>query len=264
MFLLKLLIVPLFLLGISLAARRWGPGVGGLLAGFPVVTGPILFFISLEQGPQFAALAAQGSLLAVVACIAFGVAYSHSGRRLAWFCSALLGLLAWLGSAAALANFSGSLPWAAALTLLAVATGPLWLPPAAGPEQPAAPLSRSELGARMLAGALLVTAVTAVAASLGTRWAGLMAMFPVLGMVLGVFSLRRSGPLFVARLFLGMFRGFYSFAAFCASLVLLLPVIPVGAAFATALTFAVLVQAGVYRVTASTTPSKLTPLRRAS
>jgi hypothetical protein len=75
MLLLKLLIVPLFLCGVSLAARRWGPQIGGLLAGFPVVTGPILFFLSVEQGSEFAARAAQGSLLAVIACIAFGVAY---------------------------------------------------------------------------------------------------------------------------------------------------------------------------------------------
>lgn len=250
MLLLKLMIVPLFLAGISLAARRWGPHVGGLLAGFPVVTGPILFFLSLEQGPRFAAQAARGSLLAVVACVAFGVVYCHSGRRLAWPLSISLGLLAWFGSAAALAHFPGDLPLAAALTLLTVTIGPLLLPPSAEPDQPAASLPGAELGARMLAGALLVLAVTAVAASVGTRWAGLIAMFPVLGTVLGVFSLKRSGPLFVARLIRGMFRGFYSFATFCVSAAMLLSVIPVATAFAISLAAALFVQAGVYRATA--------------
>jgi hypothetical protein len=116
----------------------------------------------------------------------------------------------------------------------------------------------------MLAGAVLVIAVSAVAASVGTRWAGLMAMFPVLGTVLGVFSLQRSGPLFVARLFRGMFRGFYSFTAFCVSAALLLPVIPPSVAFGTAVAVALAVQAGVYWATAPNNSSKPTPLRGAA
>jgi len=175
-----------------------------------------------------------------------------------------LGLLAWLGSAAALAAFPFGLPWAALLALLAATGGPLLLPPSAESDQPAAPLPRTELGARMVAGALLVVAVTAIAASVGTRWAGLWAMFPVLGTVLGVFSLRRSGPLFVARLFQGMFRGFYSFTAFCVAAALLLPVVSSGVAFGTAVAVALAVQAGVYRATAPNNPPKPTPLRGAA
>ncbi|MEO8224519.1 MAG: hypothetical protein ABI661_06915, partial [Gammaproteobacteria bacterium] len=138
------------------------------------------------------------------------------------------------------------------------------LPRSAEPAQPAAPLPKLELGARMLAGAVLVAAVTAVASSVGTRWAGLMAMFPVLGTVLGIFSLRRSGPLFVARLFHGMFRGFYSFAAFCVSVALLLPATPATTAFAAAVAVALAVQAGVYWATAPRKSSRPTPLRGAA
>ena len=48
---LKLLLVPCFLLLVSLAGRRWGAHVVGWLAGLPVVAGPILYFLALEQGP---------------------------------------------------------------------------------------------------------------------------------------------------------------------------------------------------------------------
>lgn len=260
MLLLKLLIVPLFLAGISVAARRWGPQVGGLLAGFPVVTGPILYFLSLEQGVPFAAKAAQGSLLAVVACIAFGVAYSHGSRRLAWPLTVILGLSSWSAAALVLSQLQVGLPVAAGLTLLALAASPLLLPSGLESAQPAQPLSRMELAARMVAGAALVVAVTAVAGVVGTRWAGLMAMFPVLGTVLGVFSHRRSGPLFVARLFRGMFRGFYSFATFCISLSLLLELLPAAGAFAASVALAMLVQAGVYWATAPDISSRPTPL----
>ncbi len=52
--LLKLLLVPALIWAITLAAHRWGPAVGGWLSGFPVVSGPILLFLVLERGPDFA------------------------------------------------------------------------------------------------------------------------------------------------------------------------------------------------------------------
>ena len=55
MLLLKLLVIPGFLLLISLAGKRWGPSVAGWLSGLPVVVGPILFFLAIEQGQLFAA-----------------------------------------------------------------------------------------------------------------------------------------------------------------------------------------------------------------
>ncbi|RON08058.1 hypothetical protein BK659_17630 [Pseudomonas brassicacearum] len=50
--LLKLSLIPGFLLLISLAGKRWGPSVAGWLSGLPVVVGPILFFLAVEQGPH--------------------------------------------------------------------------------------------------------------------------------------------------------------------------------------------------------------------
>jgi len=55
---LKLLLVPALLAAISMAGKRWGPGVAGWLAGFPSLTGPILLFLALERGPEFTTQAA--------------------------------------------------------------------------------------------------------------------------------------------------------------------------------------------------------------
>jgi hypothetical protein len=38
---IKLLLTPILMIAISWAARRWGPGIGGLLAGLPLTSGPI-------------------------------------------------------------------------------------------------------------------------------------------------------------------------------------------------------------------------------
>jgi hypothetical protein len=246
MLLLKLLVVPIFLALITLAARRWGPGVGGLLAGFPVVTGPILYFLAIEQGSDFAAAAAKGSLLAVVACVAFGVVFSLSAFRFTWASSILLGWMAWLVAATIFAVVS--LPLAACTTLAILAA---WLGRRiafvkGNSASPSLALPKSELLARMAAGAMLVLTVTTIASIVGTRWAGLIAMFPVLGSVLGVFSLRRNGPVYVAQLFRGMFLGFVSFASFCTTVSLLLGELSPMLAFSASVLTAMLVQSIVY------------------
>ena len=71
--LLKLFLVPLLIALVTLAGRRWGPGVAGWLSAFPVVAGPILFFIAVEQGADFAANAAVGTLSAVLAMLSASV-----------------------------------------------------------------------------------------------------------------------------------------------------------------------------------------------
>lgn len=67
--LIKLLLTPCLMLGVSLAARKWGAFWGGLLSGLPLTSGVILTFLAIEQGTQFAhhtALAAIPGLAAVL------------------------------------------------------------------------------------------------------------------------------------------------------------------------------------------------------
>ena len=59
MILLKLLLVPLLLAAVTLAGRRWGQSVAGWLGSFPIVAGPILLILSIENGAGFGARAAQ-------------------------------------------------------------------------------------------------------------------------------------------------------------------------------------------------------------
>ncbi|MEO4009321.1 hypothetical protein [Chromobacterium piscinae] len=84
MLLLKLLLVPALIWLISAAARKWGPGVAGALAGFPVITGSILLILTLEQGPDFARQAALASAMGAAANVVFGIAYSWAALRWRW------------------------------------------------------------------------------------------------------------------------------------------------------------------------------------
>ncbi|HEX6121994.1 MAG TPA: hypothetical protein VFY89_02485, partial [Ktedonobacterales bacterium] len=62
MFWLKLLLTPAFIGGASLAGRRWGVVVSGLLVGLPLTSGPIALFLALDHGASFATAAALGIL----------------------------------------------------------------------------------------------------------------------------------------------------------------------------------------------------------
>ena len=75
----------------------------------------------------------------------------------------------------------------------------------------------------MLVGALLTFTVTTLAGALGEAWSGILAVFPVIGLVLAVFTHTTLGPTHVTQVYRGMVKGLYSFVAFFLTLTLLLP-----------------------------------------
>lgn len=82
--LIKLFTTPALIWASTLAARRWGPVIGGGLAGLPFISGPASLFIAVQYGTPFAASAAASSLLGAVASCCYCLAYAHSARRFGW------------------------------------------------------------------------------------------------------------------------------------------------------------------------------------
>lgn len=248
---LKLTLVPLFLLLVSIAGRRWGPSIAGWLAGLPVVAGPILFLVAVERGPAFGAHAALLSLSAIAASEAFSFAYAWTCRRHRWPLALALaaGLAAWAAAASALARLPATPPAATAVAFAATCFGQSCLPRGAT-LAPRAPLSHADLAGRLAAGAALALAVTSLAGALGPAWSGLLAVFPLLGSVLAVSSHRAHGPDFVVPLLRGMVFGRFSFAAFCLCVALTLPRQPALQAFAEAAALSVAVQGATKRLAA--------------
>src|SRR5690606_3315319 len=105
---------------------------------------------------------------------------------------------------------------------------------------------RAELGLRMLAGALLVLAITAAAGALGTTWSGLLTIFPIATSVLAVSSQRSGGAAQTQHLLRGLGTGLYGLTAFFAVLALALERWGVGGAFFAALVAAGSTQAAVF------------------
>lgn len=75
-FLIKLIAAPLLLALATLAARRWGTVLGGILIGLPLISGPISVFLAIENGAGFAVETARGALAGTVALAVFTCVYA--------------------------------------------------------------------------------------------------------------------------------------------------------------------------------------------
>jgi hypothetical protein len=250
---LELLVAPALVGASTLAARRWGQQIGGLVSAFPAIVGPVLLIAALEHGPAFAARAAGGTLLGLVALSAFVLVYGRVATRAAW-----PGTLAAAWAAAAVAataagaigaDLAGAL--AAATVSLVVAHRLLPDAPAASAAEPALDAAQTptlaarwDLPLRMALTALLVAALSAAAAAFGPVAGGILAALPVLASVLAVFTHERHGPAALAELLRGMLRGMAGFVVFCALVAALLERSGIAAAFAFAALAAVAAQAG--------------------
>ena len=219
---------------VTLAGRRYGPGVAGWLAGLPVVAGPILYFIALENGAAFASAAAASSTAAVVASVSFSLAYAHASQSRDWPGALLLAVLAWVCAAVLLNRLPADPLICLGVALAALLAAPR-LFPAPVPLAAAIRSGPGELALRMVAGAMMTLFVTYLAGTLGSSWSGLLAVFPTLGSVLAVFSHRTQGAGYAATLLRAMATGLYSFAAFGVALSLALRVFDIPASFAGAI-----------------------------
>jgi hypothetical protein len=241
----KILLAPSFVVAATLAARRFGPRVGGLIAGLPVVAGPILLAYALAHGSAFAAGAAVGTLLGLVSLIAFVVVYAHLAGRVFWGASMLAG---WLAFAAATAIFSTlSLPAGAALALAAAGLlgGLLLTPRAEAVERPEAHPPVWDLPMRAGCALALVLTLTAVAGWLGPRLSGLLAPFPIIATVLATFTHAQRGAHEVQRLLRWLLGGYGAFALFCFTLAVSLRSLGIAAGFALAVAVALVTQGAI-------------------
>jgi hypothetical protein len=209
----KLLLTPILIGAISVAARHFGPRVGGALAGLPWTSSAVSIFLALEHGAAFAQDAAWGTESAVPAVVVFCSVYALLARR-GWYVSLPAAILAFLAAVFVAVRF-----WAPsilegflvsiAVLVLAIVTFPRR---ALAPQRAPAPVW--EIPLRMVAATLLVLALTGFAKMLGPDWTGALSPFPVFASVLGTFIHHRDGPDAARRFLWGVMMGLISFATF--------------------------------------------------
>lgn len=236
---LKIVVVPALIVSVTLAGRRWGSRVGGVLASFPLVAGPVLIFFAIEQGDAFAAEAARATLVSLVAVVTFSLVYAWVGLRASWWASLMA---SWCGFAVAIVTLHGGRRWtvtaAAAAAIGSLALGKVALPSrrAVGTVAAAPPW---DLPLRMLTAVALVLTTTALAHRLGPAWSGALTPFPVaLAILLGFLHAQQGAPSTI-RFLHAFFPGMWSFVAFL--VVVAVSVARLGAWVGFALAFAAVV-----------------------
>jgi hypothetical protein len=255
-FAVKALLAPMFVVGASLAARRFGPRVGGVVGGLPVVAGPILLVYALVHGPDFAARAAGGTLLGLVSLTGFVVVYGRMAGRARWVPCVLAGWLAFGLGTAIFSAVAVSAGVALMLALAAFALGLVLLPRPGGEGRTPMPPPSWDLPLRATCALVLVLALTAAAGWLGPQLSGLLAPFPVITTVLATFTHAQRGGRETVRLLRGMLVGFGAFALFCFTLAVSLRGLGVTTGFVLATAVTLLTQATMLALATFHRPSR--------
>jgi len=202
---------------VTLAVRRWGPGIGGWLSGLPVVAGPVLVFYAIEQGTTFAAQAAHNTLAGLIGTVAFVVAYARWSVRLRWPGCLLIGWAVFAMTAYLLYILQPALVLSLIALFAATVIGRRVLPHVRPSTVPVVH-PRGDLVTRLVATATLVLVLTGVAGRLGPALSGLLNAFPILTTVITAFTHAQRGAGSTVAFVNGFLRAIVAFGLFCFAL----------------------------------------------
>lgn len=223
LFVAKLAAVAAVVLGSSVLARRVGHAAGGLLAGLPMIAGPITGLMLVDIDAPIV----RGVCLATLACqpalVLYLLVYAHAALR--WRPAASLAVAAAVFLAGGVALLQLPLPeWAR--VALAVAGPPLalrWMPTLGAQPLRAVAQPRGELAIRVGVAVVIAAGVMWGAQHLGPGPAGLLLATPITGVVLPLFTQARHGGEATAALLGGFLRGQVGFVAFFLVMLAALP-----------------------------------------
>ena len=241
--LLKILVTPALVLAASLASRIWGQSIGGWLIALPLTSGPVAFFLALDQGPVFVQDTAFGVVSGAAAQGGFSVGYAWTASRYRWPLSLAAGMGGYVLIVTILRAlglpFAG-LVVAAVLVLIAsirlmpqqryVAhrdfVHPVW-----------------DLPGRMVIATALVVGLTAAAPLTGPWLSGVLATVPIFASVMAVFAHRHYGTDAAVHVVWGFALGIFSVVGFFFALANLIVPFGIAAAFCAAIAAAFATQA---------------------
>ena len=210
---IKLISVPIFIWIVSTVARRWGHSIGGLILGLPLTSGPVLFFLSLEQGNAFAAGAALGTLIGLIPLAISCLVFSLLSFRVDWPTSLVACCCTFFALTFILNFVSIPVLWGLIVVLpFLLVTRSLF--PSRPVQKPSHKPPTWEIPARAIAATVLVLFITEAATILGPHLSGLLTPFPVYTTILGVFTLKFDGSDACALFLRGVLTGCFTTAVF--------------------------------------------------
>lgn len=211
--LLKVTLMPSVIALVTLAARKWGNQLGGLIGSMPWIAGPILLFFILEQGKDFGIHSIQGSMTGILALIAFCYSYATFSRNFTWFPTLMLSYGLYTVTAVWFNYIQLSIGMSYGLVMALVFLS-LWAFPTPLMQPIKARRLPFEIPIRMLVATLFVLAITGLARILGPTWSGILTPFPILTSILAIFSHTLQGSRATIMTLRGLVMGLPGFTTF--------------------------------------------------
>ena len=213
--LLKVALAPALVVAATLVARRWGDRVGGIVIAVPVVAGPILLVLGLEQGEAFVDRAARSALVGIVAVCAYCLVVDRALRH-GWAPALAAGWLVYALLVVPLAQVDLPPPAGLALAVAAIAGTRALVGRGAKDTKAKVVPPPWDLWARAGVTAALVIGLTTVAGDLGAATSGVLTPFPLATSVLVAFTAAQAGPDPARHTLGGYVTGLFGFATFFA------------------------------------------------
>jgi hypothetical protein len=241
---LKLLLVATSVLLSTLAARRFGHAIGGVVAGMPMIAAPIIGILLLDHGAAEVRAIALATLACVPATILHIVTFAGAAQRWTWPASVTAALLAYSAAGALLTHLPLDPITVSVLASLAPMAG-LRLAATRIPAPMPVHVPQLELVLRIAGAVAMAAAIILGADTLPASINGILLAVPITGTVLPCFTLQRYGAAATASLMTGFLQGLHGFTAFVLALYWALGVMHPGLAFCLALAAAVATATGV-------------------
>lgn len=213
LWLFKIFAVPVLVALATLAVRRWGAVVGGLLMGLPLMTGPLSAILAVDLGVDFAVASTVGILIAVAAMGPYALVCYWSAPRVHWSLCVGGSLTVFIVASGLLQMLPEGPRQAAAMAAVSLLLALALMPRVRVPAH-AVPPPWWDIPFRMLATALLVVCVTLLADSLGPRVSGIVASLPIISSVVLSFMLPQVGPIAARAMVRSIALSLLAFAAF--------------------------------------------------
>jgi hypothetical protein len=180
---LKTIITIVLILALTWVAEKASPQMAGILSGYPIGTALVLFFYGIQVGPDFAVATVPYNLLGHVSALVFVYLYFLGSRDSTVGSTIFASICALVGYAVAawgMSHVKPSMLSAGAVSFASIAFFSLLFRsiPNTTIDRPIH-YTPAMMFFRILVSTGTVLAITGLAQSVGTNWAGLFSAFPL-------------------------------------------------------------------------------------
>jgi hypothetical protein len=207
---LRIICAPLSVLLGTLAQRRFGHAVGGLIVGLPLLFLPFLWLVAHDYGVDFARAMTGSLLIAASAEVALLWTFAALAPRVSATRSMLGALAAFALTASLLKVIHVSLTVGTVLGVLSLSLA-LVLWPRTTPRAPVT--GRQRLGLRLVVSTVFTVVLITFAGRLGASLSGILDAIPLTSVMMAFFTRRENSAEASSAFLRGVTRGSFSYVA---------------------------------------------------